>query len=300
MYLLAEAFPFIKKIRIPFSRDQVMLLMAAANLIILGVDTYLAHSITGTFRPGEWIPVIFGPTAGILLLVAGLIAFRRRTLANLIASFVFLACIGVGGLGSYYHLHRALLLTGPAGQQITTQLLVYGPPLLGPLTFVLVAVLGISAAWVEDPIDSGQLSLVGGLKLKMPLPKTRAYFFMVALFILATLLSSVLDHAKTGFANPWLWFPTVVGSFAVLVATAMGAYARLERGDLITYIATMLLLVGVGLTGAVLHVQNNLISQGVVLGERFIHGAPVLAPLLYANMAALGLIVLLDPGIKIE
>ena len=48
--------------------------MTAMNLILLGLDTYLAHSISGTIRPGEWIPIIFGPVAGVLLLVAGLIA----------------------------------------------------------------------------------------------------------------------------------------------------------------------------------------------------------------------------------
>ena len=79
MYLLGEAFPIARRLRLPLNRDQVMLLMAAFNLIMLGVDTYLAHSISGTIRPGEWIPIIFGVSAGVLLLVAGLIAIRRRT-----------------------------------------------------------------------------------------------------------------------------------------------------------------------------------------------------------------------------
>jgi len=157
-------------------------------------------------------------------------------------------------------------------------------------------VLGISAAWQEEPADSGRLHLLGNLRVQMPLSKTRAYFLLVAVFILVTLLSSVIDHAKTNFENPWLWIPTIVGTFAVLVTTAMGAYARLERGDLITYLAAMALLVGVGLLGAVLHIQHNLIRQGTIVDERFIHGAPLLAPLLYANMAVLGVIVLLAPG----
>ena len=296
MYLLAEIFPWVKGVRIPFNRDQWMLLMAAVNEIILGADTYLAHSISGTIRNGEWIPIIFGPIAGILLFAAGLIALRKRILANLIASGVFLASVAVGILGSYFHLHRMILSGAPAGEQLTAQLILYGPPALGPLTFALVAVLGISAAWQEEPADSGRLHLLGNLRVQMPLSKTRAYFLLVAVFILVTLLSSVIDHAKTNFENPWLWIPTIVGSFAVLVTTAMGAYARLERGDLITYLAAMVLLVGVGLLGAVLHIQHNLVRQGTIVDERFIHGAPLLAPLLYANMAVLGVIVLLAPG----
>ena len=51
----------------------------------------------------------------------------------------------------------------------------------------------------------------------------------------------------------------------------------------------------VGMTGAVLHVFHNITGQGSLIGERFIHGAPLLAPLLFANMALLGVLVLLDP-----
>jgi len=295
MTLLAEAFPFVKRIRIPLSRDQVMLLVAAFNEIMLGVDTYLAHSISGTIRSGEWIPILFGPLAGVFLLIAGLIALRRRELANLVASAVFVASMAVGILGSYYHLHRAILSGAPAGQQVTALVLLYGPPLLGPLTFILVGFLGISAAWEEDPVDSGTLRLLGKGRIQMPLPKTRAYFLMVALFILATLISSVLDHARTNFVNPWLWLPTAVGAFAVFVTLAMGAYSHLERSDLYTFVATMGLLVAVGLVGSVLHIERNLTGQGALLVERFIRGAPLMAPLLYANMGLLGMIILLDP-----
>lgn len=299
MYLLAEALPFIRRWRLlrrpPLNRDQVVLLMTALNFMLLGLDTYLAHSISGTIRPGEWIPIIFGPIAGVLLLLAGLIAFRRRQAANLIASLVCLTSIAVGVLGSYYHLHRAILTSAPAGQQITALILVYAPPLLGPLTFALVGLLGISAAWEEDPVDSGILRLFGNLRLQMPLPKTRAYFLLIALFILATVLSSVLDHARTNFENPWLWLPTAIGAFATFITLAMGAYVRVDRGDLLTYLAAMGLMVLVGLIGAVLHVLHDLTGQGALLVERAIRGAPLMAPLLFANMGALGVLILLHP-----
>jgi hypothetical protein len=295
MYLLAEVLPPMRRIHIPFSRDQIMLLMVAMNEFVLGLDTYLAHDISGTIRGGEWVPIIFGPIAGVLLLVAGLIAIRRRMTANVIASLVFLAGIVVGFLGFYYHLNRMLLPQAPPGQQVMACLLVYGPPLLGPMTFVLVAVLGISAAWQEDPPDSGELRLLGNLNLRMPLSKTRAYFFLMALFILATLVSSVLDHARTNFENPWLWLPITAGVFATLVATSMGAYRQTGNWDLWTYIGAMTLLIVTGLIGAYLHVDFNRAGQGAFILERFIRGAPVLAPQLYANMGALGLIVLLDP-----
>jgi hypothetical protein len=295
MNRLAEVFPPVRRLRIPVSRDQAVLLMAALNEILLGVDTYMAHSISSTIRAGEWIPIFFGPAAGVLLLVAGLIALRRRQAANLIASFTFLASISVGILGSYFHLHRAILIDAPAGQQISALVLIYAPPLLGPLTFVLVAILGLSAAWEENPPESGRLSLLGNLRLAMPLSKTRAYFLMVALFILVTMLSSVLDHARTNFVNPWLWLPTLAGAFAMFASFWMGALERLDRNDLLTFTAAMGLLIGVGLVGAVLHVLRDLPGQGSLLVERFIFGAPLMAPLLFANMGLLGVLVLLDP-----
>ena len=78
MYYLALLFPGLKGKRLlPLSRDQLMLLMAAINLLFLSFDIYLAHNLNGTIRPREWIPIIFGAVAGVLLLLAGLIALRR-------------------------------------------------------------------------------------------------------------------------------------------------------------------------------------------------------------------------------
>jgi hypothetical protein len=296
MYHLATVVPPVRRIPIPLSRDQIMLLMAAINEIFLGVDIYLAHSISGTIVPNEWIPIIFGPAAGLVLLVAGLIAIKQRPLATLLATGVLLASTTVGLLGMYFHLRRAALPDAPAGHQLTVRLLVWGPPFLGPLMFALVGLWGISAAWIEDPPDSGRLRLFfRGWHLHMPLSKTRAYYLMIGLGILVTTISSVLDHARTGFDNTYLWIPTVVGVFATLVACGLGAIERPTRADLTIYLIAMLLLMLTGLIGAVLHVEDDLTSRGEFVFERFIRGAPFLAPLLFANMGALGLIVMLDP-----
>lgn len=300
MVPLAEIFSQVRRVRIPFSRDQVMLLLAAFNLIVLGVDTFLAHDINGAIRGYEWIPILFAPAAGILLLAAGLVAQRKRVLANIIATLIFLACMINAVLGSYFHLYRGLLPDAPAGQGLTPLLLIYTPPLFSPATFALVGILIFSAAWEEVPVGSGILHLPAGrwgpgASLKMPYPKTQAYFLMTGLFILATVVSSVLDHARTNFANPWLWLPTAVGLFATFVCVVMGAFSNPTRGDLITFFVSMILMILVGLIGAYFHLERNLTEQGIFLDERFLRGAPMLAPLLFANMGLLGLIVLLDP-----
>ena len=296
MYHLATLFPPITRFpRLPLSRDQVMLLLAAVNEIMLGVDTLLAHSLSGTILPYEWIPILFGPAAGGILLLAGLIALRRRPLATVLATLVFIASIVVGFLGAYFHIRRTVLVGAPGGQQVILDLFFWAPPVLGPLAFALVGVLGLSAAWVENPPDSGALDLLGGLKLHLPSPKTQAYFYMISLGILIALISSVLDHARTRFESPWLWLPIGAGVFGMVVAAMMGATARPTRTDLLTYAAAMLLLIAVGGIGALLHVNANLVAQATVIPERFLRGAPFLAPLLFSNMGMLGLVVLLDP-----
>lgn len=299
MYYLATLFPAIRRIRVPYTRDQMMMLMAAVNEILLGLETLLAHLTSGTITNREWIPIIFGPVSGVLLLLAGLLALRRRMLATILATVVFLASIAVGLLGAYFHLMFAILPNAMPGEQVSVSLFIWAPPILGPLTFALVGLLGISSAWMEDPPDSGDLLLPGHRHLHLPYSKTRAYFFIVSMGALATVISSVLDHARTNFSNPWLWLPTSIGVFGTVVALVLGATEKPTRNDLFTYFGAMILMILVGMLGSGLHVLQNLTAQGQIVDERFLRGAPVLAPLLFADIASIGLLALLDPQERI-
>jgi hypothetical protein len=293
---LAAAIPRLGRRRLPLSRDQLMLLMAAVNEFFLAFDIFLAHNISGMVTRYEWIPIIFGPLAATLLLLAGLLARRNRDAASVLATIIFLASILVGLVGAYLHWIRAILPHALPGERVSIPLLVWAPPILGPLTFSLVGLLGLSAAWMETPPDTGVLTLVRRRRLALPYSKTQAYLFMIGLGTLATVISSVLDHARTGFANPWLWIPTVVGIFATAVAIGLGMMERPAPREITTFAWTMVALIAVGSVGAWLHIRTNLTSHGTIIGERFLRGAPFLAPLLFANMGTLGLIALLDPA----
>ena len=295
VYPLEVISPGIGRFRIPFSRDQAMLLMAAVNEFLLGLETYIAHLVSGTIVPFEWIPIIFGPVAGIFLLIAGAIARGNRSLATVIATIVFIASIIVGLLGAYFHLVRAVRPDAPLGDIVTVPVLVWAPPVLGPLTFALVGLLGISSAWVENPPDSGILTLLRGRKLHLPYSKTRAYFLIVGLGALSTVISSVLDHARTDFSNPWLWFATGIGLFGTVVAAYMGVIGKANRLDYLTYLVAMILMIITGVLGLMLHIATDLTTGGVFVLERFIRGAPPLAPLLFADIGLIGLVALLSP-----
>src|SRR5262245_34082362 len=273
-----------------------MLLLAAVSVALSGLDAWLAHRASGTIRGAEWLPAIFGPVAGAVLLVAGVIALRRRTLASILATAVFAASIVVGIVGAWFHLQRAILPTGPAGQRVALDLFFWAPPVLGPLAFAFIGIFGTSAAWVEDPPGSGRLRLPGGVHLPLPYPKTNAYFYITATGILIALVSSVFDHAATGFDDPWLWLPTAGGLFAAVVATPLGRVERPTGRDLWTYVVAMLVLIAIGAIGAVLHLRIDLGPGGHVVVERFLEGAPLMAPLLFSNMGVVGLVALLPTG----
>ena len=88
----------------------------------------------------------------------------------------------------------------------------------------------------------------------------------------------------------------VVGVFATAVSAGMGAINRkLTPEDVSIYITAMVLLIVVGIMGAYFHIQADLTSQGTIVPERFLRGAPFMSPLLFSNMGIIGLLALLSP-----
>ncbi|MBI9046142.1 MAG: hypothetical protein JEZ06_16740 [Anaerolineaceae bacterium] len=296
MYHLATIFPRIKKIQFPLSRDLIMLFMVAVNELLLGFETYSAHIISGTIVFREWIPIIVGPVSGLLLIITSLLLMKKKQAGVYMGITTLLISLIVGFLGAFYHISRAVLFSAPAGQQVSVPLLIWAPPVIAPLTFCLLSLLGMVAIFKESPIDSGILQISAKRTFHMPISKTRFFLIMAGMGILATVISSVLDHARTDFSNPWLWFPTAVGIFSCITAMGAGFLKSPNRGDLFTFAIAMLLMILTGLIGLILHIQFDLAPRGVFILERFIRGAPPLAPMLFADMGALGLIALLNPA----
>lgn len=296
MAYLSLALPRFRHLRLPFSRDQAFLLLAAFNQLFIAIDIYLAHNISGGIKPAEWIPIISGFVCGAILLFAGAIAVKHRDHASALANLVFAVSIGIGLLGAYFHLNRTLLLSDGLVSLRAVATLIWAPPVIGPLFYVLIGLLGISAAWIENPVDSGRLQLLRGKTVQMPYSKTRAYLLIVAIFILATLISSVLDHARFGFDNAWVWLPVAAALFGFSTALLLGIASRPTAGDIVAHGVAMLLLIAVGLIGFVLHSESSLTSAGLIVIERFLRGSPLLAPLLFCNVGLMGLLALLAPG----
>jgi len=65
----------------------------------------------------------------------------------------------------------------------------------------------------------------------------------------------------------------------------MAMIPKPKRGDILI---VMILLIVVGVLGTGLLILDNLTANGQFVLERYIRGAPFLAPLLFANMGSLG------------
>jgi len=79
-----------------------------------------------------------------------------------------------------------LLDSGPLSLEAVNAL-IWAPSVVWPLFFILISILGISAAWAEAPVGSGRLRLYGERHVQMPYSKTRAYMLITAVFIPAAL-----------------------------------------------------------------------------------------------------------------
>ena len=87
-----------------------------------------------------------------------------------------------------------------------------------------------------------------------------------------------------------------MATLATVVSFLLASMKRkLGQTDVVIYLTVMGLLIVVGLIGTLLHIQINLTTSLEIVPERFLRGAPFLAPLLYVNMGIIGICALLSP-----
>jgi len=287
--------PGIGDFQLPVTRNDLLLLLVAFTEIGMGIETYLAHLISGSVKPAEAIPVVFGPVAGLILLFALYLRIGRKsiTLSTLVVMGVAAASIAVGVIGSAFHWSRALPPTS-IGQTLRLDWLIYAPPAVGPLAFAGVGILAIIALLEDTKPETGKLTLPGVLIFQTPLPQTRQFLLLVAFGLYAATLSAFLDHGRTEFENVFVWIPAVAGLFGAVVTTIMAVYHRHTETDYFIYFWVMVAMLLLGILGLGLHVNYDLPegASGINV-ERFIRGAPVMAPMLFAIMGSFGLIAMI-------
>lgn len=290
--------PGIGEFHLPLNRNDLLLLLVAFTEIGMAVETYLAHLISGNIKAGEAIPIFFGPLAGLALIAALVLRVRARQ-ATLVSSLLVigtgLASVAVGLIGTAFHWVRALPPSGFTNYGLQWDWVIYAPPVAGPLAFAGVGLLAIIALLEDTDPESGQLTLPGVITFNTPMPQTKQFFWLVAFGLYAATLSATLDHARTGFDDIFTWIPIVLGIFASLSTTLMALYHKPRQADFFGFFWVMILMIVMGVLGLGLHVNADLPEGGAMVQvERFIRGAPVMAPMLFAIMGAFGLLTMID------
>jgi len=238
---------------------------AVANLAFLAADIFLAHAANAFARRLEWLPIVFSLVAPLLLL-PGLFSARvhARTRAVDVAVGVGSIAVGVGGM--LLHLGSAFF------ERQSLHALVYTAPFVAPLSYVGLGLL-VLLNRMEEP--SG--------------PAWAPWVLFLALGgNVGNVGLSLLDHAQNGFFSVAEWVPVVTAAFGT--SFLLVGLLRPERGMLRLTLAVMALQAVVGVLGLALHLHADLGHSGVSLSDRLVYGAPVFAPMLFADIALLAAI----------
>ena len=103
---------------------------------------------------------------------------------------------------------------------------------------------------------------------------------------------SLTDHAGNGFFDRLEWVPVVASADSRRISWSHRSLVRVSKEFLALCAAVLLLEAGVGVWGFVLHAQRNLAGPSIHAFEISFMAAPPLAPLLFPNLVALGLLAL--------
>ncbi len=242
---------------------------ALVNLGFLTLDIYLAHSVNGFRRQVEYLPLFFSAIAPLILL-AGLI-LRKRSIAvwKALGYFIAWAAILLGLSGVVLHLDSAFFY------ERTLRSLTYSAPFAAPLAYA----------------GLGFLLLLN----RMVPPATNEWAHWVLFFTLGgffgNFIFSLSDHANNGFFNPLEW--VAVWASAIAVGFLVTPFLTSVSGLYISLCAAVLAIESlVGVWGFVLHAERNLYGPSIHLLANLVWGAPPMAPLLFPNLAMLGMIAL--------
>jgi hypothetical protein len=260
-------------------------LFLVGNLSFLAVDVAIAHSVNAFAKPAEWAPVVFSLLSAVTLPLAAVLAGSlrpplpprtkdpgcaagpRQWIAWLLGLAVGASAVGMGLAGLIYHLHSGFF------QQQTLRNLVYAAPFAAPLAYA----------------GLGLLAILNRMVLSRTIEWARWVVFLALGGFLGNFVLSLTDHAQNGFFDRREWIAVVAAAFAVggLLA-ALVDYGN--RPYLWLCQCLMFVEIVVGLLGWYYHVRAIARSPMSGLWDKILYSAPLFAPLLFANLAVLGML----------
>ena len=275
----------LANVRLPMEKNRLLLIFVGLNLFVTGIDVALAHSINSFVPVYEWIPIYYFPIGAMSCFI---IAFQ--TIPKKIFSLIHISLMStglmVGFLGTAFHMNAVL---NPLGH-LSWAWLVFGSPILAPLAFSGISLLGLYAITEEVKDSPGVLVIQGLGTFHAPITRDKHFLWLVGLGFGASAITSIIDHAQYGY-NPYKLIAIVFGIFATSVVLTIALSDKWSKKDELVFFWTMIAAIVVGVMGFGFHLSGDLAGTGKISLERMLVFAPILAPLLYGDLGMLGLIV---------
>jgi len=275
----------LARVRLPIQQNRLLLLFVGVNFLFTGIDVALAHSVNAFVPVYEWIPVCFAPLGAVTSFVVALRA-RPSMVAALAHLAVMMLGVIVGVLGTAFHGQAVL---NPVGQ-FSWSWLAFGSPILAPLSFAGIALVGLYAITEEAPGQPGMLRVPGIGVFRAPISRHRHFLWLVGLGFVGTALTSAVDHAQYGY-TAYKLIAIAFGSFASAVVLTLAISRAWSAADEFVYFWTMIAAVLIGVLGVGFHLSADLAGTGQLSLERILVFAPIMAPMLFSDLGLLGLIV---------
>ena len=255
----------------PARRRLIIELFVIANLAFLALDVTLAHAVNLFRAPAEWLPVIFSIAAPILLAWEH---YHKRTSdsrSRPVGLAIGWGAIVLGFAGMIFHLGSQFF------EFYTLRSLIYAAPFVAPLAYSGLGFLLLLNRMVPDEsIEWSQWVLLLGLG------------GFVGIFVLA-----LADHAQNGFFYTVEWVPVVASAYG-LGFLLMAFFRPPTAAFLNICLGVLALQALIGGAGVILHLEAALAGTSHGWLQKIIEGPPLMAPLLFPNLALLSGLGILD------
>ena len=250
-------------------------IFVTANLAFLALDVFTAHSVNNFAHWGEWVPFLFSIVASLSLLLTLFTGEGR--IKRWVGLAVGWSAVGIGIWGLVFHLDSQFFA------DFTIKSLVYTAPFVAPLAFCGLGLLLIMNCMVYgESIEWGQWIV-----------------FMALGGFFGNFLLTLCDHAQNGFFDPLEWIP--IFTSAIAVGFLMTALLQPIHPPFLKVCVVILIINGlVGLLGFFLHLLVDLRSAELSIRDKFIYGAPLFAPLLFVDLALLGMLGIWNLAGKVQ
>lgn len=250
---------------------QVLLFFIGFSFAVTALDIAMAHSQNNFFPKYEWIPIFHALIAAIIIF-SHLFKPNNKFIINLYRLTIFAGLL-VGIVGTYFHIFGNISVK----EELVVNWLISTIPVFAPLAFFWMSLFTLA---LLHPTPQRLLRLVG-------------FAFLI------TALTAGLNHAQTNFANPYSLIPLAAGlpGFFICWLTSIhlvdhqGNQPTINIGIAQLYYAVMLIMIVVSIVGFYLHLAADLEATIVLIPiKRLLYHAPILAPLLFAQLGTLGIL----------